>query len=338
MITVGVVVFNREWIIKKMLASLQSQTYPHNKLFVVIVDGESKDGTVAVTEEFLAKSDFSGYQIIVKKSNIPEARNICIQNVRGDFLFYWDSDVIMESTAIERMVEIEKKENVDMVASWVTQVTINSVEEVDGKWAEWEKKYPRQQTTRILDEAGTGNILISKNVLKQVAFDPQLTFYEDKDFSSRATKLGFKILETKNVIGFDINSNKPFSNVYSVDMPIKEALRGIRKKGILQADNVIKVSKGAIPFFLGNKRYLFYVGYLPASILTIVGVLIQNLWLSLVFPVYFIVYLAVQVGRRGLTKGADVAARSLIVGIPTTYLLVYNLAKLVFKKPKISKA
>ena len=100
LITIGVVVFNREWIIEKMLASVQSQTYPHDKLFVLVVDGKSKDNTVKIAEQVLAESDFNGYQVIVKESNIPEARNICIQNMRGDFLLFWDSDVIMESTAV----------------------------------------------------------------------------------------------------------------------------------------------------------------------------------------------------------------------------------------------
>jgi len=338
LITVGVVVFNREWIIKKMLASLQRQTYPHDKLFVVIVDGESKDDTAKIANEVLAKSDFGGYSVIVKKSNIPEARNLCIQNMKGDFLLYWDSDVIMESTAIERMVEIQKKENVDMVASWVTEVTVNSADEVDVRWAEWEAKYPRQQENSFLDEAGTGNILISKNLFEKVTFDPQLTFYEDRDFSKRAIKLGFKILETKSIIGFDINANKPYSSVYGVDMPIKEALRGIRKKGMLQADYVTKGTpsgtKGGIPFFLDNKRYFFYIGYLPTILLTAAGLIIQNIWLSLIFPVYLLFYLAAQIAKRGLVRGLNVTGRSIIVGVPTTYLLIYYLAKINLKKPK----
>ena len=87
MITVGIVGFNREWIIEKMLRSLQSQTYPHNRLFVVVVDGGSKDSTVKVMNDFLAKSDFYGYEVIVEKTNIPEARNRCIKKMKASLLF-----------------------------------------------------------------------------------------------------------------------------------------------------------------------------------------------------------------------------------------------------------
>ncbi len=338
LITVGVVVFNREWIIKRMLDSVQSQTYPHDRLFVLVVDGESKDNTVKVAKQVLAESDFNGYEVIVKESNIPEARNICIQNMRGDFLLFWDSDVIMESTAVARSFEILKKENADMIQSCVSEVTVSSADEISVKWHEWETKYPRREETRILDLTGTSNLLISKKVLTQLAFDPDLTFYEDQDFTSRATKQGFKVLGTKSVIGFDVNSNKSYSSIYTIDMPLKEALRGIRKKGLIQAQNVIagssSISKAVLKFFWTNKRYLFYVGYIPVMVLTIVGILVQNLWLSLIFPLYFLLYLVVQVKKRGFAKGLNAAVRSFIVGIPTTYALLYYSVKLSIKRPK----
>jgi len=338
LITVGVVVFNREWIIKRMLASVQSQTYPHDRLFVLVVDGESKDNTVKVAKQVLAESDFNGYEVIVKESNIPEARNICIQNMRGDFLLFWDSDVIMESTAVARSFEILKKENADMIQSCVTEVTVGSADEISEKWHEWETKYPRREETRILNLTGTSNLLISKKVLKQLSFDPDLTFFEDQDFTSRATKQGFKILGTKKVIGFDVNSNKSYSSIYTIDMPLKEALRGIRKKGIIQAQNVTadssSISKAVLKFFWTNKRYLFYVGYIPVMVLTILGILVQNLWLSLIFPLYFLLYLVVQVKKRGFAKGLNAAVRSFIVGIPTTYALLYYGVKLSIKRPK----
>jgi glycosyltransferase involved in cell wall biosynthesis len=87
LITVGIVVFNREWIIEKMHRSLQSQTYPHDRLFVVVVDGGSKDNTVRVMNDFLAKIDFFGYEVIVEKTNIPEARNLYQKDARRFYFF-----------------------------------------------------------------------------------------------------------------------------------------------------------------------------------------------------------------------------------------------------------
>ena len=337
LITVGIIVLNREWIIRRMLKSVQSQTYPHERLFVVVVDGKSKDKTAEIAKQVLSESDFNGYQVIVKDSNIPEARNLCIQNMKGDYLLFWDSDVIMEPTAVERMLEILRKENVDMVSSYVKEVTVNSPEEIDSKWQDWETKYPRQDTSRILYAAGTGNLLISKKVLTKLQFDPDYTFYEDQDFSARASKLGYKILETRSVIGFDVNTNKAYSDIYAFDMPLNKALRGIRKKAVIQAQNITAgfptVRAAVSTFFLANKRYLFYVGYVPAIAITLVGVLILNLWVALAFPAYLLIYTILQFIKRGFARGLNAAARSLIVGIPSTYALLYYCLKLSFKRP-----
>lgn len=337
LITIGVVVFNREWIIKRMLASVQSQTYPHDKLFVVVVDGQSKDNTAKIAEEILSQSDFGGFKVIVKDSNIPEARNICIQNLQGDYLLFWDSDVIMEPTAVSCMLETLRREEADMVAVKIPEVFVDSVDEVDVKWSEWQAKVQRGDKCVDSPAVGTGFSLIAKSILGRVAFDPDYTFYEDQDFSLRAKQQGFKILLTQSIVGFDVNSDRQqYSDIYAFDMPLKKALRGIRKKGIIQAKNVTSgcpsIGKAVTRFFLANKRYLFYAGYLPALILAVIGVVLQNLWLSLVFPAYFAVYAILQFKKRGFGRGLNAAARSVIVGVPSTYALLYYCMKLSFKR------
>lgn len=79
-VTVGIVVLNREWIIGEMLRSLLNQSYPHDKISVIVVDGGSKDRTVEIAEKILDTSGFMSYEIISRKCNIPEGRNICIDH------------------------------------------------------------------------------------------------------------------------------------------------------------------------------------------------------------------------------------------------------------------
>ena len=140
-----------------------------------------------------------------------------------------------------------------MVQSAITEVTVDSADEIAEKWREWETKYPRQEKTRIVNLTGTGNLLISKKVLTQLSFDPDLTFFEDQDFTSRATSKASKYWRQKTSLVLTYNSNKPYSSIYAFDMPLKEALRGIRKKGKFQAQNVTanssSISKATIKFF-----------------------------------------------------------------------------------------
>jgi glycosyltransferase involved in cell wall biosynthesis len=133
LITVGIVVLNREWIIDKMLDSLKRQTCPHNRIFVLLVDGESKDKTVEVAQKILEKSDFKGYGIIVKRCNIPEGRNICIEKMQGDALLLWDSDVIMDPNAMWELVGAMEKEKTDIVTAHASAIFANSIREIEAK-------------------------------------------------------------------------------------------------------------------------------------------------------------------------------------------------------------
>ncbi len=47
---------------------------------------DNQRNVLKVAKEVLAESDFASYEVIVKDSTIPEARNIYVQNVRGDCL------------------------------------------------------------------------------------------------------------------------------------------------------------------------------------------------------------------------------------------------------------
>jgi glycosyltransferase involved in cell wall biosynthesis len=58
LIAVGIVVLNREWIIGKGLKSFLLQTYPHERIFVLIVDGESRDRAVEIARMRVPKFDF----------------------------------------------------------------------------------------------------------------------------------------------------------------------------------------------------------------------------------------------------------------------------------------
>lgn len=338
LITVGIVVFNRAWIIEKMLASLIDQTYPHDRLFVVVVDGKSKDDTVTIAEQTLAASGLK-YQVIVKESNIPEARNLCIENMKGDFLLFWDSDVIMESTAISSMLDAYNKMGADFVATQTPEVFIESAVDIDKKWPEWKAKAKREERYVTSDCAGAGFSLISKKVLNQVKFDTDYTHAEDFDFSFRVSGKGFKIVSPKNIIGFDVNSKKQaFSDIYSADAPLKNSIRGISKKSKVQFQVATcsspSIPKASVKFFLSNKRYLFYLGYIPALLLTVYGVLTLNLWVSLVFPVYFLLFACIQLKKKGAKRGLNSAIRSILVGLPSACSLLYYSIKYSIKRPK----
>jgi glycosyltransferase involved in cell wall biosynthesis len=319
LITIGIVTLNRAWIIDKVLSSIQNQTYPHDALFILFVDGQSKDGTAELAKQKLAQSDFSGYEVIVQKCNIPEGRNICLQKMRGELLLFWDSDVIMPPNSVTRLVEALKEENADLMTAVAKNVTVASTDEIPVKLLEIanpDGAAPRSEVKAAM----MGQTLLTKRLVSTVSFDPQLTNQEDVDFCLRARAQKFKIMVDPKIMVLDVNMfNIPYSDIY-IDMPLKDAMRGIRKKSQVQVYAYdFSGLKGAIKFFLSYKRYVFYLLYIPALILTAVGLWFWNIYVSLVFPLYALFYTALQIRRRGVGRGLRAFVISILVGIPNAF-------------------
>jgi len=126
MITICTVVRNREWIIRYMLESLLRQEYPKDKIFYVLIDGGSTDRTVSIAKELLRSSGIE-YKVIVKESNIPEARNLCIDLAVGDVLVFWDSDVVAPADSLSKVVLMILNSGYDIVAADIRGLVFNDV-------------------------------------------------------------------------------------------------------------------------------------------------------------------------------------------------------------------
>jgi glycosyltransferase involved in cell wall biosynthesis len=176
LITVGIVVLNREYVIGAMLKSLMNQKYPHNKIYVVVVDGGSNDQTVKIIRKLLEKSDFLGYEIIIKQCNIPEGRNIVIEKMRGDILVFWDSDVVMGPDALYELIKPIIEGKADISSAKFEYVIINSTKELENYLEK--VSVEKRSDTKIVEtpSVSMGQTAISKNVLKSIHFDPDLTY------------------------------------------------------------------------------------------------------------------------------------------------------------------
>jgi glycosyltransferase involved in cell wall biosynthesis len=313
-----------------MLTSLQRQTYPHNRIFVLLVDGESKDNTVKTARQILDNSDFNDYEIIIKKCNIPEGRNICIEKMKGDWLFFWDSDVIMGAKALENMVTSALEAKIGILSAEGVFVYNNTMDEANSKITEALSSQINTSEKPLAEVTATamGYTLISRRVFDSIQFDPDLTSLEDFDFSAKARKKGFRIFVNKVVQAFDINIWTQWYSDIHADMPLRTSLRGLRKKAevnVLACGPEITFTK-ATRFFLTYKRYLFYLGYIPALIFTVYGLLANN-YAAFVFAIYLALFVVWQIKKRGVKKGINAAIRSMVVGLPFALLLIFYFTK-----------
>ena len=75
-------VYNEAGDLPDVLASLNAQTFTHNALHVVIVDGGSSDGSRAIVQAWLDTSDIPGEVIENPRRDIPASLNIGIMRAR----------------------------------------------------------------------------------------------------------------------------------------------------------------------------------------------------------------------------------------------------------------
>jgi len=112
LITIGMPIKNRAFCIDRVLRNMEELDYPKNKLKIVFVDDYSTDGTYEKLCEWRDKMKDRYYGIILirSRSNIPQARNICVKNMEGDYILFWDSDAIVPKDALRKALNLLKRE------------------------------------------------------------------------------------------------------------------------------------------------------------------------------------------------------------------------------------
>lgn len=113
MVSIIIPVYNVENYIEVTLRSLLNQTY--NDYELILVDDGSSDNSMSVAENVLKDNSFSNY-IMLREENSGqgEARNYGMSVARGEWLFFMDSDDILPSYALAKLIETAEKKNADM--------------------------------------------------------------------------------------------------------------------------------------------------------------------------------------------------------------------------------
>ena len=109
LVTICIPTKNRAWFIGKVLHAIENIDYPKHLVKIVFVDDYSTDDTFEIISEWASnasKKYSMKVEVIRAKTNIPQARNICIEHLEGKYLLFWDSDIIPPSDLLKTMIEI----------------------------------------------------------------------------------------------------------------------------------------------------------------------------------------------------------------------------------------
>ncbi len=251
--------YNVEKYISKCLDSIKNQTYKNFE--VIIVNDGSKDNTLKMIEPYLKDSRFKLYD--KKNTGVSDTRNYGIKCVNGDYFIFVDSDDYIELDLLEKLDNIVKKHEYDLVKYY-----LNLVDE-KGALIKSEKFHFKFQVSPIevlQDEFSDTPVLylyktsfFKKNNFKyavgRVHEDYGLTPYiilKAKDIYS-IDYHGYNYVQRENSIVHGLAKNKKrcedmlyhFNNLYDIiskDIEIKD---NIKKYTLSYLANGL-ISKGAI--------------------------------------------------------------------------------------------
>ena len=115
MFSVIIPTLNEELFLPKLLSSLVVQTQQNFE--VIVVDGSSKDKTVAVAQSFT--QNVPGLKIIVStRANLPLQRNIGAKQAAGSWLLFVDADSVLLPYFIARVEQFIRDKHPQVFTSW----------------------------------------------------------------------------------------------------------------------------------------------------------------------------------------------------------------------------
>lgn len=120
-VTIGIPVYKAVDYIEKTMKSALGQTF--DSIEYLVVDDCGNDGTIKVVEH-IQKEHQRGkdIRILYNKQNlgVGKTRNIILEQARGKYLFFLDSDDVLELDAIEKMVRVAHNYQAEVIyGSWI---------------------------------------------------------------------------------------------------------------------------------------------------------------------------------------------------------------------------
>jgi len=253
---------------------------------------------------------FYDVKIVRARTNIPQARNLCIEYMEGEYLLYWDSDVVSPKDLLKKMVQIMKeKPYVGIIgADYVYEPSLRVQY----------KPVVNKETHAVY----MGFTLIRREVFKIVGgFNENLGVGEDTEFCIRVTeKTNYKIVWAPEPV---LHLKRPYD---------------VRRRGLFRtwlrynfhtrAEEYYK-SFTSLPRFL-IARIFYYLG-LPwiIGISLITFILSKQVLILLMALLYMMPSLYLVIKQRGLKDGITIWIK---FNLPTGLALSYGIFVIAIKR------
>jgi len=203
LVTVIMPVRNESAYLTRSLQAVMTQDYPAERLEVIVADGLSSDGTLAIVKSFQKRH--SNLRLICNPGMIaPTGMNLAIQQAKGDIIVRVDGHCEIAPDYVRRCVTHLQEQNVDGVggpldtvgetfSARVIALAMSSPFGVGGS------AFRTVRNKTMLTDTVAFPAYTSDAILRAGPYDEELVRNQDDEYNYRLRKLGARILLAADV-------------------------------------------------------------------------------------------------------------------------------------------
>jgi glycosyltransferase involved in cell wall biosynthesis len=105
-VTICLCVKNCVKTVKAAVESVLEQNFPHKLMEIIVVDGESKDGTVNAIRDVLLRGDIVYKIFIDQVGGLGHARQLAVNNAKGEYVVWVDGDLMLSSGYVQVLTRV----------------------------------------------------------------------------------------------------------------------------------------------------------------------------------------------------------------------------------------
>lgn len=212
-VSIGVVALNEEKTLPSLFEDIKLQTYPHDKIEIILIDGLSSDNTKKIMQDFKNDNDFVDIKIIDNPKKIQSAGwNLVINNFSGDVLVRIDAHSSIPKDFIEKNVKnIEsgeyvsggKRPNIIDEDTLYKRMLLEAESSMFGSGIA-----PFRNTSGKKYVKSMFHAMYKREVLEKVGlFNEKLLRTEDNEFHYRIRNAGYKLCYDDDIVSYQHTRN-----------------------------------------------------------------------------------------------------------------------------------
>jgi glycosyltransferase involved in cell wall biosynthesis len=317
---------NSAWCLDQVLDSLSRQEYPKKSIQIVFVDDYSTDETygkiLGWTDEH--RNEYSEITILREKSNIPQARNTCLRNSRGNYILFWDSDVRAPPEGFKTLLSHFRDPTVGMTG---LPYDMDKPSLFDRVYRAREPLSPSP-----VEGLTMGFTMIKREVVERTGFfNERMIGYEDREYCLRVKKNGYKLIFDPTVRCSHLKPETFLSGRYRERKGTFDYKRFLWYNLAKAPSNIIEILKGDLR--RQAFKTVYYLIYPLLFLATLLSLTASNLMLTGLGIVYLGLPVAFHLRKtRGLFYGLAASAIFITGGVA----LAYGVTGLILKRSLVA--